>query len=326
VHGPPLVGAAWGPSIRTSGSSAVVRWLLRAPARPGRPPRQRCSRVRSVSLTASDRGDLFKVPPERPILAAAGVHEAPPAPEGGCLESDVTTRAADRPGAAVLAVGAGLLSPAQRSAVVPAGPTGLAPNDSSTAQYKNLELTWSPVAGATAYELQVDDDGDFSEGPLLSATTAIPAWTVPTSLPRGQYAWRVRARNADGSGAWTAAEFTRGLGHPAPTNLVAAQGAVPSFSWTPCRTRPSTRSRSATCRSTRTVPPTPVGSTAGRATPTTRPLTPYGVAAGTEHPPGDETKCPFTFKATAKPGADGACRTHSSPAPSTGGSAAVTTR
>jgi hypothetical protein len=54
-------------------------------------------------------------------------------------------------------------------------------------------LTWSPVSGATQYQVVVNDGQMLS--PWLSGTT----WAMPT-LTNGQYAWQVRARSSAGVG------------------------------------------------------------------------------------------------------------------------------
>jgi subtilisin-like proprotein convertase family protein len=60
---------------------------------------------------------------------------------------------------------------------------------------------WSAVAGAGEYELEVDDDNDFSS--ILYAATVAGTSHVPTSdlLPGTVHFWRVRASNACGVGA-----------------------------------------------------------------------------------------------------------------------------
>jgi M6 family metalloprotease-like protein len=65
-------------------------------------------------------------------------------------------------------------------------------------------LTWNRVTGATQYEIQVDTTATFTEeleytvivpGSILSVTTS--------SLPAGEYYWRVRARSGSTTGLWS---------------------------------------------------------------------------------------------------------------------------
>ena len=61
-----------------------------------------------------------------------------------------TTRVARRAvlGVTTLGVVAGLLTPTSASATITSPPTGLAPANTGTAQYKNVELTWAAVSGS----------------------------------------------------------------------------------------------------------------------------------------------------------------------------------
>ncbi len=94
------------------------------------------------------------------------------------------------------------------SAVPPAAPTGLSvqqPNDATAV------LSWDHVAGATRYELQVDDDPNFSSPASIPTTTVstVSNTYVPTAnLPAGNKYWRVRARNAASEDSpWSIAQF-----------------------------------------------------------------------------------------------------------------------
>lgn len=94
------------------------------------------------------------------------------------------------------------------SAVPPAAPTGLSvqqPNDATAV------LSWDHVAGATRYELQVDDDPNFSSPASIPTTivSTVSNTYVPTAnLPAGNKYWRVRARNAASEdSAWSISQF-----------------------------------------------------------------------------------------------------------------------
>ena len=213
-----------------------------------------------------------------------------------------TTRAVRRAvlGVTTIGVVAGLLTPPSAAAGITSPPAGLAPADIGTTQYKNVELTWAAVPGATSYDVQVDDDLDFATD-VLAGTTSIAAFTVPVSLPRGGYAWRVRARSSTTIGPWsTAAQFVRGWAEQ-PAGLVATSGMVPELSWA---AMPDASFYEVE------ISNKPFGTFTGRMNSwicytSKTSLTPYGVALGEERPPGNEADCPFTLDETAGPGADG---------------------
>jgi hypothetical protein len=61
-------------------------------------------------------------------------------------------------------------------------------------------FTWSPVPEATYYELQIDNANPPRSAPVRVATTSF----TPTSLPSGEYHWRVRGVNASTQASpWT---------------------------------------------------------------------------------------------------------------------------
>lgn len=57
-------------------------------------------------------------------------------------------------------------------------------------------LTWSAVAGAASYTVQVDETDDFIS-PVTTATTRTTSY-VAGPLPKGSYYWRVRATRGNG--------------------------------------------------------------------------------------------------------------------------------
>jgi serine protease len=71
-------------------------------------------------------------------------------------------------------------------------------------------LSWSAVANAFEYVVEVDDDADFSS-PLATATTTDTTWTPLARLPGNTLIhWRVTARNACGEQVSANASFTTG--------------------------------------------------------------------------------------------------------------------
>lgn len=68
-------------------------------------------------------------------------------------------------------------------------------------------LSWQAVKGATAYDVQVDDDPAFGS-PNFKADTANTR-SVPTShLPTGVVHWRVRATSGRDASSWTKSQVT----------------------------------------------------------------------------------------------------------------------
>ena len=91
---------------------------------------------------------------------------------------------------------------------LPGAPALVAPPDGSTASSNTPTFAWDAVADAEAYQIQVDDDADFSS-PEIEETTASTDYTPASGLGGGTYYWRVRASNGYGTGAWSPKqEFT----------------------------------------------------------------------------------------------------------------------
>lgn len=71
-------------------------------------------------------------------------------------------------------------------------------------------LTWSAVTWATGYQIQIDDNANFSsvavQSGVLNGVSYTPSTLYP--MPNGTWFWRVRARKADGVSwsGWSAAE------------------------------------------------------------------------------------------------------------------------
>ena len=59
-------------------------------------------------------------------------------------------------------------------------------------------LRWSAITWAAAYEIQIDDNDDFSSPVYHSATLTAAEVTTP-ELPNGVYYWRVRAQRPNGT-------------------------------------------------------------------------------------------------------------------------------
>jgi glucose/arabinose dehydrogenase len=67
-------------------------------------------------------------------------------------------------------------------------------------------LTWSRITWATRYEVEVDNNNDFSSREFWDNNIASGSLSVSPTLDDGLYYWRVRARNNDQTGAWSPVE------------------------------------------------------------------------------------------------------------------------
>ena len=79
-----------------------------------------------------------------------------------------------------------------------------APASGSATTDTTPRFLWYAVTGAVQYQLQVDDNADFSS-PIVAYTGTANRYTPTTSLPSGQYFWRVRVDTGAGFGGWTPA-------------------------------------------------------------------------------------------------------------------------
>jgi hypothetical protein len=117
--------------------------------------------------------------------------------------------------------------PRDFSVALPArsGPTG-------TVAGLRPTFSWTPIAGAT-YDLRIDDVSAARNNIFPGLTVAGTTWDATADLVSGRtYRWQVRARNADGWGAWGPAG-TFVVGKPALTGPVGAVSDLrPTFSWT----------------------------------------------------------------------------------------------
>jgi len=105
----------------------------------------------------------------------------------------------------VIASGGAVLAPMPGAlAVAPSSPGGLSvtqPNDATSI------LTWGHVAGATKYEVQLDDDPTFGS-PYAAPVSTVNNTYVPTmTLKSGTNHWRVRALAGSEASAWVAGSF-----------------------------------------------------------------------------------------------------------------------
>jgi len=108
------------------------------------------------------------------------------------------------------------MSPAQALGA----PTGLA---GATHNATTHILSWSAVAKATSYEVQVDDSSSF-DSPDFTATT-VNTRVVPTKvLPSGDLFWRVRSVSGSTRSGWSKAGFTvEAISAPVPLSPTGGQ-------------------------------------------------------------------------------------------------------
>jgi hypothetical protein len=116
--------------------------------------------------------------------------------------------------------GPGPWSTSQRFTVrIPPVPPDLSspPNTSQTCD-TSPTLSWSPVATAFSYELQIDDAScDFAPS-IVDVTVPDTSYDVTPALAPGTYCWRVRAINECGPGEWSGTwKFTVRAVPPTPT-------------------------------------------------------------------------------------------------------------
>jgi hypothetical protein len=67
----------------------------------------------------------------------------------------------------------------------------------------NPVLTWSAVAGATAYTVQIATSAEFTTPIVNQSGITVPSYTAGNLLNNTTYYWRVSAVNAGGTGEWS---------------------------------------------------------------------------------------------------------------------------
>lgn len=76
------------------------------------------------------------------------------------------------------------------------------PADGATGVSENPTFTWSSADGAQNYNIQVDDDSDFSS-PLVNLTTGLTSYSATGLSMATEYYWKVVANNSAGQTAST---------------------------------------------------------------------------------------------------------------------------
>jgi hypothetical protein len=121
--------------------------------------------------------------------------------------------------------------------VPPPAPLLIAPENESIDTTGLPTFEWESVSNGSAYQVQVDDNEDFSS-PQFDNTAATTTRGLVTPLTNGTYFWRVRAMNIyEVAGAWSATQtITISVPPAAPVLLTPEADAVettglPVFSW-----------------------------------------------------------------------------------------------
>jgi len=87
--------------------------------------------------------------------------------------------------------------------VPPAAPDLKKPDDTAISTVAKPTFSWETVANGVNYQIQVDNNGDFSS-PEFDDTAVTTARAPALDLPDGLYSWRVRAINVNGTpGDWS---------------------------------------------------------------------------------------------------------------------------
>lgn len=196
--------------------------------------------------------------------------------------------------------GLSVIAPGSATAAPAPAPVSLSPDSGSV--LKDVELTWAPVQGATSYEVQLMDDENADVATTFNATSPIARYTVPTTLPVGEYLWRVRSLTGTTPSAWSRmATLERGWEDAATARPTADGSVLPQLSWSPIpgasfyevevnpvsfRSPEYAMDKSFVCRTQQTT------------------FTPYGVAVGAgtvfSDPPGDQSSCAFGVLTSAE--------------------------
>jgi C1A family cysteine protease len=121
--------------------------------------------------------------------------------------------------------------------VVPAAPAQVSPTSGTLTNDQTMTLTWSSVSFASNYDVQVDNNSDFTSPESLGISLTKTSFTT-ANLADAKYYWRVRAKNVAGTaGPWsTSRDFIIDFAPPdppvlsSPTNGAEVIG-TPTFAW-----------------------------------------------------------------------------------------------
>ncbi len=124
------------------------------------------------------------------------------------------------------------------SLVAPGTPTLSTPTNNAINQSVSLSLSWSSMATASWYDVQVSTDAAFGSVAFSQANLTAPVATPGGLVNNTTYYWEANAANIGGTSAWTAVwTFTTVVGAPAapqlssPSNNAVAQPVALSLNW-----------------------------------------------------------------------------------------------
>ncbi|MBK7090630.1 MAG: hypothetical protein IPH59_02735 [bacterium] len=90
--------------------------------------------------------------------------------------------------------------------VTPGTPTLATPANGATNLTQPITLDWDDVVTSTSYQIQIDNNSDFSSV-TLDQSVAASAYAVTGLADGATFYWRVRAQNSCGYGSWSASRF-----------------------------------------------------------------------------------------------------------------------
>ncbi len=104
--------------------------------------------------------------------------------------------------------------------IIPLEPMPLSPLNNSTGNLINLNLVWSKPQYATGYNVVLSTDSLFSTIVVNDSLLTDSIKVVNNLLPLTNYYWKVRAKNAAGSSAFSTVSKFKTLGTPAQVTLL----------------------------------------------------------------------------------------------------------
>jgi hypothetical protein len=153
-----------------------------------------------------------------------------------------------------------------------------APANVATVTSARPPLSWLALAGSSKYEIELDDNADFSS-PIVDTVVATLSYVPTQSLPQGTYYWRVCGQDlALNCSSWSNREFTVNI-QTAPANNASVFTLRPTFTWAlvPGATQYQVQvANDSGFTDIEYISPTIAGTVASHLVPLPSPLTQYG--------------------------------------------------